>query len=360
MVASSISTDLGKDEVIAFTATETGKYYLIAKAISGEGNAVISYPILDHDLHVFVQAPTTPEFNTTYVINATVVNTGINAEANVDLMLYLNGVVINSTSGFTLPVGANETISYEWTPFVYKTYNFTCYSPPIPGEIIFVNNIATKLVTLSTLKNYTMDIGNPYTWIDASGGQELILMDDSYSAIPLPFEFQLYNETFSTIYISSNGYLSFTDTSPWWLYNIPFPSSNPYHTYMISPFWDDLDPSDGGHIFVQSFGSYWVAEWQDIHHFNGPLVGSFQVILYKSGKIVFNYDYIDYIDPSNNYTCGLNLGVDTKYYNSYDGLSSLTNDFSIKFTPWFSELDHDLRVSLEVPDFPNINNTYFI
>ncbi len=360
MVASSTSTGLGKDEVITFTAAETSKYYLIAKAISGEGNAVISYPILDHDIHVFLQAPTTPEFNITYVINATVVNTGINAEANVDLILYLNGVVINSTSLSTLPVGANKTISYEWKPIVYKTYNFTCYSPPIPGETIFVNNIATKLVTLSTLRNYTMDIGNPYTWIDASGGQELILTDDDYSAIPLPFEFQFYNETFSTIYISSNGYLSFTDTSPYWFYNIPFPSSNPYHAYMISPFWDDLNPSDGGHIFIQSFGSYWVAEWQGIHHYSGPLVGSFQVILYKSGRIVFNYDYIDYIDPYNNYTCGLNLGVDTRYYNLYDGISNLTNDFSIKFTPWFSELDHDLRVSLEVPDFPNINNTYLI
>ncbi|MFX0011152.1 MAG: hypothetical protein ACFE9R_12610, partial [Candidatus Hermodarchaeota archaeon] len=32
------------------------------------------------------------------------------------------------------------------------------------------------------------------------------------------------------------------------------------------------------------------------------------------------------------YTCGLNLGVDTRYYNSYQGLTDDTDDFSILFT----------------------------
>jgi hypothetical protein len=41
MVASSTQTGLGTDEVISYTAASTGKYYLIAKAIFGEGMAVI-------------------------------------------------------------------------------------------------------------------------------------------------------------------------------------------------------------------------------------------------------------------------------------------------------------------------------
>jgi len=32
------------------------------------------------------------------------------------------------------------------------------------------------------------------------------------------------------------------------------------------------------------------------------------------------------------YTCGLNFGLDTRYYNYYQGLDASTNDFSIKFT----------------------------
>lgn len=359
-IASSTSTGLGADEVISITAPETGKYYLIAKAISGEGNAIISHPILDHDLHVLLEVPTSPELDITYIVNATVVNTGINVETNVNLSLYLDGALVNSTSVSNLPVGATETINYMWTPMVYKTYNFTGYSPPVIGETIIENNIATELATIPTLKNYTMVPGNPYTWVDASGGTMLFLGDDDYAAISLPFEFQFYNQTFSTMYLSSNGYLSFTDKAPWYYYNIPFPSGYPLHTYMIAPFWADLYPPSGGHIYVQSFGNYWVAEWLDIYHIDGSLLGSFEAILYESGEIVFNYDYIDYIDPDNNYTCGLNLGVDMQYYNSYDGLSEFTEDFSIKFTTWFAELDHDLRVSLEVPPLPDVNNTYII
>ena len=68
------------------------------------------------------------------------------------------------------------------------------------------------------------------------------------------------------------------------------------HTYMIAPFWDDVFPPDGGNIYVQSFGTYWVAVWQDIYHYDSPLLGSFEVILYDTGEIIFNYDYLNYTD----------------------------------------------------------------
>ncbi|MFX1383928.1 MAG: S8 family serine peptidase, partial [Promethearchaeota archaeon] len=43
MVASSISSALGEDEIIDFIPTTTGKYYLIVKAIYGSGNASVSF-----------------------------------------------------------------------------------------------------------------------------------------------------------------------------------------------------------------------------------------------------------------------------------------------------------------------------
>ncbi len=329
MVASSASSGLGTDETILYTATETGKYYLVAKAISGEGNAIISSPIIAHDLSVSLEVPTNPEILQTYTINATVTNTGINDETDVNLFLYLDDILVNSTTIPILPVGTNDTINYMWTPIEYETYNFTTYAPPIPDESIIINNIVTELITVSSLQNYTMTIDYGYNWIDASGGTELFLSDDGYSTQSLPFDFLFYNESFSTIYLGANGYLSFTDTSPSDYSNDPIPSGDSDNDYLIAPFWDDLDRPGGGSIYVESFGSYWVAEWENIEHWNGNLIGSFEVILYESGEIIFNYDYLDY--TSGGYTCGLNLGVDVQYYNSYQGLNDLTDDFAIRF-----------------------------
>ncbi len=361
MVASSTSTGLGTDELISYTATSTGKYYLIAKVISGEGNAIISYPIIDHDLSVSLEVPSSPDIGNMYIVNATVFNNGNYDESNVDLFLYLDTILVDSTTISTLSVGASQTINYVWSPTVFTTYNFTTYAPPIPSETIIVNNIATKLITISSLNNYIMVPDYTYTWIDASGGTELFLGDDDYAAITLPFNFQFYNDTFSTVYVSSNGWLSFVNPTPYELSNIPFPTGLPEYHYMIAPFWDDLQPASGGgsgNIYVQSFGTYWVIEYANILHYGSPTVGTFEVVLYETGEIVFNYDYISYIGGG--YTCGLNLGVDTQYYNLYQGLNDLTDNFAIQFTTELGVLDHDLSVSLEVPSSPDIGNMYSV
>ncbi|TKJ27482.1 MAG: hypothetical protein CEE42_02160 [Promethearchaeota archaeon Loki_b31] len=296
------------------------------------GYVIGTFMDLDHEVKVDLEVPTNPEIDQTYTINATVTNTGSNIETNVDLFLYLDSVLVNSTTVSTLSVGASDTINCVWTPTEYKTYNLTAYAPPVPDEYYIDNNIKTKLILISFLQNYNMIPGYDYSWIDASGGTELYLNDDDYSTQSLPFDFQFYNKIFSTIYLGSNGYLSFTDTSPDEAGNDPIPSGDLDNYYLIAPFWDDLRPTSGGgsgNIYVQSFGTYWVAEWENIEHYNGNLIGSFEVILYDSGEIIFNYDYIDYVGDG--YTCGLNLGINISYYNSYQGLTALTDDFALRF-----------------------------
>jgi len=296
------------------------------------GYVIGTFMDLNHEVKVDLEVPTNPKIDQTYIINATVTNTGINVETNVDLFLYLDSALVNSTTVSTLSVGASDTINCVWTPTEYKTYNLTAYAPPVPDEVYIDNNIKTKLILISSLKNYIMISGYDYSWIDASGGTELSLDDDDYSTQSLPFDFQFYNKIFSTIYLGANGYLSFTDTSPDDASNDPIPSGDPDNYYLIAPFWDDLRPASGGgsgNIYVQSFGTYWVAEWENIEHWNNNLIGTFEVILYDSGEIIFNYDYIDYVVDG--YTCGLNLGINTSYYNSYQGLTALTDDFALRF-----------------------------
>ncbi|MFW9970232.1 MAG: S8 family serine peptidase [Candidatus Odinarchaeota archaeon] len=333
MVASSTSSGLGVDEVITYTAKNTGKYFLIVKAITGEGNAIISLSLMQHDLSVSLEVPSSPVIGNTYFINATVFNTGISVESDVKLFLNLDGVIVNSTAILNFPVGANKTIYCKWMPIGYGTYNFTAYAPPLPNEMLIVNNIVTELLTISPLGNYIMVLDYTYTWVPTYAGAAYLYGGNFYINISLPFEFHFYDQTFSNVYVSSNGWLSFVNPTPSSMNNIPFPLSLPDYHYMIAPFWDDLlTTGSTGYVIVKSYPTLWVVEWENIlHASNGATVGRFEVVLYKTGEIVFNYDYLDYTEGG--YTCGLNLGVDTRYYNSYQGLTNLTNDFSILFNP---------------------------
>jgi hypothetical protein len=200
-----------------------------------------------------------------------------------------------------------------------------------------------------------------YNWIDASGGTELLLNDDGYSTQALPFDFQFYNMTFSTVYLSANGYLSFTDSSPYECWPIPLPSEEISHYYLLAPFRADLYTAyagGSGNIYVQSFGNYWVAEWQNIAYLGGPIAGSFEVILYDTGEIIFNYDYIDNINPYDGYTCGLNLGKDIRFYNSYQGLDISTDNFALYFYTMTNDFAPELSLESVIPT-SGYQNTLF-
>lgn len=295
----------------------------------------------EHDVSVALAVPTEPELGDIYNIEATISNVGLIDESNVELRLYLDDLVVQDITIPNLVQGASETINFMWTPTEFRTYNFTAYAPPIAGETFIVNNEITKFVTI--YQNYTMVPGIPYNWIDASGGTKLDLDDDGFAEIPLGFDFPFYDKTFDTVYLGANGYLSFT-APPYDYTNDPIPSGDSDNLYLIAPFWDDVRTEfgdGGGMVYYQSFETegYWVAEWVDVWHYLYPqeeaVIGTFQVILYQTGQIIFNYDYLDFTtDPywEDGYTCGLNLGVDTRYYNSYQGLNDDTDDFSILFT----------------------------
>jgi hypothetical protein len=110
---------------------------------------VITYD-LSHELSVSLEVPRNPELYNIYSINATVANAGKNDESNVDLLLYLNDVIVDSITILDLPVNASETINYMWTPTQYGSYNFTTYAPPVTGEEYIENNIESQYTGISS------------------------------------------------------------------------------------------------------------------------------------------------------------------------------------------------------------------
>jgi hypothetical protein len=58
----------------------------------------------------------------------------------------------------------------------------------------------------------------------------------------------------------------------------------------VAPFWDDLDPSQGGGVYVSYHGDRIIVSWENVPHKRGTVGGmSFQVHLVDDGRIEFHY-----------------------------------------------------------------------
>ncbi|MFX0098809.1 MAG: hypothetical protein ACFFCS_04450 [Candidatus Hodarchaeota archaeon] len=183
--------------------------------------------------------------------------------------------------------------------------------------------------TVEDPANYTMITGIAFSWDDATNGTRcnLAYQDDSAELFHFPFTFTFYGMNFTSFYVCTNGFISFTyEVSPG---NEDFPTIN--HEYMIAPFWADLVTTGPCNIFVRNLTSpnRVAIAWIDIEYLSGPTVGSFEAVLHESGEIYFNYLNISSILT---YTTGLNYGIDDRFYNQYSNLTETTANFSIYFT----------------------------
>ncbi|NVM18456.1 MAG: hypothetical protein HWN80_12130 [Candidatus Lokiarchaeota archaeon] len=130
-------------------------------------NAAFDKLIFNHDLRVNINAPSYCEIYNTYTISATIINTGINDENDVDLFLYLDDIIIESLHISNLPSESSQTIDYSWTPTSYGEYNFTAYAPPVIGETYTIDNMRIEIIPLHKINlfdgmfmNYSFTIYN--------------------------------------------------------------------------------------------------------------------------------------------------------------------------------------------------------
>jgi hypothetical protein len=132
--------------------------------------------------------------------------------------------------------------------------------------------------------------GPNFMWVEISGiGTPLNLYDDDYQSVNLPWTFDFYGSSKTSLLISSNGYLTFgsdgTDYS-----NDPIPDpTNPND--LIAVFWDDLNPSTGGQVYYyyDSSNDRFIVEWYQVPHYYNSGSYTFEVILYPNGDMLYQY-----------------------------------------------------------------------
>lgn len=110
----------------------------------------------EHELAATVEAPARLEPNDSSLLNATAYNVGLNTETSVKLSLLIDGTEVASEVIPAFLNGTSHTISYTWMPTVEATYNVTAYVQPVAGEAFAVNNAATELVRVRSIKGYVL------------------------------------------------------------------------------------------------------------------------------------------------------------------------------------------------------------
>ncbi|MBT4333986.1 MAG: T9SS type A sorting domain-containing protein, partial [Candidatus Cloacimonetes bacterium] len=138
--------------------------------------------------------------------------------------------------------------------------------------------------------------GPEYSWRDISSiGTEVTFVgnDIGTDLMPIGFDFIFYNVFYSEFRINPNGWIGFGDDNEEWN-NLSLPHPNSPRPALL-PFWDDLDPLQGGNVYYYSSADSLVVWFDDVIHFPGTYNGTydFQVILYQNGTMLYQYRTMD-------------------------------------------------------------------
>ena len=158
-------------------------------------------------------------------------------------------------------------------------------------------------------------LGPQYNWIDITEIGEPIDFPGypGYSntgPIDLGFDFSFYGNTFSSINVCSEGWLSFTDDESRTPYNLPIPSPNPPNN-LLAVFWENLNPTDENVFFYTNNLDTAIVSYvnvEDIYH-RGEF--TFQAILLGDGAIVYQYLSMGPEGPVDQATIGIENGDGT-------------------------------------------------
>ena len=194
--------------------------------------------------------------------------------------------------------------------------------------------------------------GGGYSWSDSSdpAGPAIAFVDISSSGTALAFEdddnsgplslgftVSFYGESYTTVNVCSNGWLSFTSTETDYA-NQGIPSPDDVDA-LIAPMWDDFNPEDGGEVYYEAQAGRFIVQWDAVPRYNEDgSACTFEAILHEDGCVEFQY--ADLSATTNSATVGIENAsgsIGTQLVFSGDYLSSnMAVLFERSATTWLS------------------------
>jgi subtilisin family serine protease len=220
-------------------------------------------------------------------------------------------------AGVTVGASANGS-AIALTPRGDGLYTGT-YAPSQAGAVTISATASvgaaadTRSVSGTAEENYRFEDA-PYSWIDATAGgtNTGLNSDDGSLSVMLPFSFTFYKQAFTSVKISSNGYLVFGGSAATAYANADIPATAAPNG-LVAPYWDDLNASAGGSIWYRTTGTSpnrkFTVAWVGVPHWSAtanPI--TFQVSLEEGTNDVF-FQYRDVNHGNANFDYGLSATV---------------------------------------------------
>jgi hypothetical protein len=217
------------------------------------------------------------------------------------------------------------------------TYTFTAqagaYYQPIV-EVVTVSGPTSRNYTFGARHDManTYHVVNPGTVAPISGTTQLTFDDaqDGYSAVTLPFPFTFYGQSYTSMNVSTNGYVTFNvfQQARMWV-NTWIPQPGPtadsgnylYPNNAIYPYWDDLSiaPRSYGSVHTAVIGTApnrtFVVEWRGVAGAGDPI--TFELMLEETSNNIT----VLYSDVAGPYGFG---------YSSTQGIENATGNDGIQ------------------------------
>jgi hypothetical protein len=175
--------------------------------------------------------------------------------------------------------------------------------------------------------------GPVYQWTDIRNTGTLLTTisncDDCYQAQALSFEFPFYGNDFSSIYVSSNGYITFgAGNSSLSNYALPSTSMPPN---LVAAYFDDLDTRRTGDIYFQDFGNRAVVQFTNVAPYSGSGTLTYQMVLEENGTILFYYNTLTASLTST--TAGIQNGTQNDGLTVVYNAAYLKNNLAVRLRP---------------------------
>ncbi len=138
-----------------------------------------------------------------------------------------------------------------------------------------------------------------YSWIDATGGTKTGINDtwDITDAISLPWAFPFYENSYSQLYITGAGFVTF-DEVDWFYPDFEIPEeTEPNNLISVLSKYQYYSNSA---VYYRNFGTHFVIQWNNLKDGRGGAY-TFEAVLYPNGNIKFQYKTIPI--PSQYYYC---------------------------------------------------------
>jgi hypothetical protein len=178
----------------------------------------------------------------------------------------------------------------------------SCYSfttPQIPDFFTELFGVGNDLdnTRLSFTPNGSVDFYGGCTStiatfpVDPAGGTLLSLTDDSFATVTLTggASVPLYGVSYSTFYVGSNGYITFSSGQS----DYTESTSEHFNQPRISALYDDLNPASAGQVSWQQLADRVVVTWEGVPEYSESTTNDFQVEMHFNGNIFINYLALD-------------------------------------------------------------------